>query len=225
MNILARLSALALALILLMLPFVFGQLMLTGLGKLYLSPAAALALMVAIILGGLVNIPVKRIVREERVAAHPLAVFGISDLLPRLRRVRRETIIAVNLGGCIIPTGLAVHELLHLGDLGGYALLAAAIAGAVNIAVCYFLARPSPGVGIMLPGFVPALVAAAVAMILAPDAAAPVAFVAGVAGPLVGADLLHLREVESIAAGVVSIGGAGTFDGIVLSGIVAAYLA
>ena len=48
---------------------------------------------------------------------------------------------------------------------------------------------------------------------------------AGVLGPLIGADLLHLREIEKIATGVASIGGAGTFDGIILSGIMAAYLA
>jgi uncharacterized membrane protein len=46
-----------------------------------------------------------------------------------------------------------------------------------------------------------------------------------VLGPLIGADLLHLRDIEKIATGIASIGGAGTFDGIVLSGIVAAYLA
>jgi len=54
--------------------------------------------------------------------------------------------------------------------------------------------------------------------------AAPVALVAGAAGPLIGADLLHLREIGQRAVGVASIGGAGTFDGIVLSGIFAAYL-
>ena len=40
----------------------------------------------------------------------------------------------------------------------------------------------------------------------------------------VGADLLHLKEIEQSTVGMASIGGAGTFDGIVLSGIVAAYL-
>jgi uncharacterized membrane protein len=60
---------------------------------------------------------------------------------------------------------------------------------------------------------------------LGADQAAPVAFVAGTLGPLIGADLLHLREIEESAVGVASIGGAGTFDGIVLSGIIAAYLA
>ena len=60
---------------------------------------------------------------------------------------------------------------------------------------------------------------------LAPDSAAPLAFVAGVMGPLIGADLLHLKDIEKVGAGMVSIGGAGTFDGIVMSAIVAAYLA
>jgi len=94
----------------------------------------------------------------------------------------------------------------------------------VNTVVCYRLARPIPQVGIAMPGLVPAIVAALCALVLAPEWAAPVAFVAGVAGPLVGADLLHLEDIARIATGVASIGGAGTFDGIVLSGIVAAYL-
>jgi uncharacterized membrane protein len=49
--------------------------------------------------------------------------------------------------------------------------------------------------------------------------------VAGVAGPLIGADILHLKDIQKNAVGIASIGGAGTFDGIILSGIVAAYLA
>jgi uncharacterized membrane protein len=59
---------------------------------------------------------------------------------------------------------------------------------------------------------------------LSPAHATPVAFIAGTLGPLVGADLLHLRDVEQLNTGIVSIGGAGTFDGILLSGIVALYL-
>jgi uncharacterized membrane protein len=65
----------------------------------------------------------------------------------------------------------------------------------------------------------------ATAMLPANGQAAPVAFVAGIAGPLIGADFLHLKDISRLATGVASIGGAGIFDGIVLSGIVAAYLA
>ena len=76
-----------------------------------------------------------------------------------------------------------------------------------------------------MPAFVSPIAAVTLALVLAPEAAPPVAFVIGVVGPLVGADLLHLRDVEATEIGVVSIGGAGTFDGIILSGILAAYLA
>ncbi|RPI46657.1 MAG: DUF1614 domain-containing protein [Betaproteobacteria bacterium] len=82
----------------------------------------------------------------------------------------------------------------------------------------------APRVGIALPGLAPAAVAAILALLLAPEQAPPVAFIAGVFEPLVGADLLHLKDVQRISTGLVSIGGVGTFDGIVLSGIVAAYL-
>jgi uncharacterized membrane protein len=224
MNASPRLSLLAF-LLLLLLPLLFAQLMAASLVKLHLSPQTALLLILAIVIGGLVNIPVKRIAHEQLVAVHPLAVFGLGGLWPELRRERRETIISVNLGGCVIPTGLAAYELLHLAAQGMSELFAALGAGIFNIVVCYFLARPVPGVGILLPGLVPGALAAVLALILAPGEAPPVAYFAGVAGPLVGADLLHLKEIERSAVGMASIGGAGTFDGIVLSGIIAAFLA
>src|SRR6202030_891402 len=219
------LSLFAFLLLLFLMPMLFGELMAPSLVKLHLSPQAAVLLMMAIIVGGLVNIPVKRIAHERVVPVHPLAVFGVSGLWPQMRRERRETIIAVNFGGCVIPTGLALYELLQLAAQGPPALWAVLVAGIVNIAVCYFLARPVQGVGILLPGLVPAAVAAILALIFAPSEAAPVAYIAGVAGPLIGADLLHLKEIEQSAVGVASIGGAGTFDGIALSGVLAAYLA
>jgi uncharacterized membrane protein len=61
-------------------------------------------------------------------------------------------------------------------------------------------------------------------LLLAPDWAPPIAFSAGVLGPLIGADLLHLDDIAEIGTGMASIGGAGTFDGIVLSGLVATLL-
>ena len=95
----------------------------------------------------------------------------------------------------------------------------------MNTAVFYKLARPLPRVGIALPALVPALVAAVCALVLARELAPPVAFSAGVLGPLLGADLLHLRQVARLGTGVASIGGAGTFDGIVMSGLLATLLA
>ena len=142
MNAFPLLSLFAFLLLLLLMPMLFGQLMATSLVKLHLSPQAAVLLMMAIIVGGLVNIPVKRIAHERVVPVHPLAVFGLGGLWPGMRRQRHETIIAVNFGGCVVPTGLALYELLHLAAAGAPTLLPLLVAGGVNIAVCYFAARP-----------------------------------------------------------------------------------
>jgi uncharacterized membrane protein len=211
--------------LLVMLPFVFGQLFTSALIKLKLEPASALLIVIGIFLGSPINIPLKRISRTESVPADPLAVFGLSSWWPMLRRECRETVIAVNVGGCLIPVALALYETAHLLTAGLRPISGLLPAIFINTMVCYWLAKPIEGIGIAMPGLFPAIVASVTALLLVPDQAPPVAFVAGVLGPLIGADLLHLRDIEKIATGIASIGGAGTFDGIVLSGIVAAYLA
>lgn len=217
---------LAIVLVLLvLLPLVFGQLFATALLKLRLSPEAALLSMAAIFLGSAVNLPVKRIVRSEDMVVHPVAMFGLSRWWPQPERVQRETVIAVNVGGCLVPLTLAGYETLYVAMAGWQTVVALILATAMNVAICFWIARPVPGIGIAMPALVPPIVAVLAAMTLAPDERVPVAFVAGVLGPLIGADLLNLKEIPRISTGMASIGGAGTFDGIVLSGILAAYLA
>jgi uncharacterized membrane protein len=87
------------------------------------------------------------------------------------------------------------------------------------------MAEIVPGAGIVVPMLVPPLVAAGVALLLAFRRAPPLAYVAGSMGTLIGADLMNLSEVGRIGASVVSIGGAGTFDGVFLTGIIAGLLA
>jgi uncharacterized membrane protein len=79
--------------------------------------------------------------------------------------------------------------------------------------------------GIALPIFVPVAVTAVVALLLSYANAAPLAYISGSLGTLIGADLLNLPEVNGLGAPVASIGGAGTFDGIFLIGILAVLLA
>jgi uncharacterized membrane protein len=98
------------------------------------------------------------------------------------------------------------------------------LASGVTAFVSWKLARVVSGVGIAVPGVVPGVVAGASALLLASESAAPVALVAGVLGPLVGACLLHLRDLEESPVGLASLGGAGTFDGIVLACVLAATL-
>lgn len=220
-----RLSLLVGVLMLVLVPFFFTQVALVSLQKLHLSPDTAFNLMLAIIFGGLINIPVTRIVHEKPVWSHPLTVYGLEKTMPRWLTQRHETIIAVNVGGCLIPLGIAIYQLTHLVPLGADAIWAVVVATTVNTVVCYFVATPVPNVGIVMPGFVAPLAAVIAALILAPQYAPPVAFIAGVVGPVIGADLLHIDAFTKTPVGVASIGGAGTFDGIVLSGILAAFLA
>jgi uncharacterized membrane protein len=203
-------------------PLLFAELLTAAMVKLHLSLGTAILIVIGMFIGGMINIPVHRIGRAEEVYEYPFAAFGFGYGRPGRRRYRRDTIIAVNVGGCVIPVAVAIYELSHLDPALWTATL---VVAAVNVAVCYALARPVPGVGITIPGLVPALVAAILALLFAHADASPVAFVAGVAGPLIGADLLHLKDVARTATGMASIGGAGTFDGIVLSGVIAAYLA
>ena len=100
------------------------------------------------------------------------------------------------------------------------------IAGTAIVAILvHSLARVVPGLGIVVPVFVPPLVAAGVALLLAFRRAPPLAYVAGSMGTLIGADVLNLGRIEALGAPVVSIGGAGTFDGVFLTGIIAGLLA
>src|SRR5207302_2776156 len=92
-------------------------------------------------------------------------------------------------------------------------------------AVCHILAQPVPGLGIALPVFVPPISTAIVALLLSRRDAAPLAYIGGSMGTLIGADLFNLDKVQGLGAPVASIGGAGTFDGIFLTGILAVLLA
>jgi len=134
-----------------------------GLAKLHLGPATAIVFMISIILGGLINVPVKRIVRQEDVVLDPFAVLGFRGLFLELRRTRDETIIAVDLGGCVIPAGIAIYQLIYLSALGGDVVLATLLACVLNSVVDYFVAHPEPDVGIMMPGLLSPVIAASLA--------------------------------------------------------------
>jgi uncharacterized membrane protein len=130
---------------------VFGEVMAGSLEKLHLRPEDAVFLTIAIFVGSVFNIPVRRIQHDRPVATHLLAVFGLHGALPGLGGTSRETVIAVNVGGCVIPTALAIYETLHIAALGSGPTLGLAAACAVNILLCWRIARPVAGVGILVP--------------------------------------------------------------------------
>jgi uncharacterized membrane protein len=67
--------------------------------------------------------------------------------------------------------------------------------------------------------------AALTALLVRRREAAALAYVGGSMGTLIGADLLNLGKVQGLGAPVISIGGAGTFDGIFVTGVLAVLIA
>lgn len=184
-----------------------------SLTRLGLSPEGAVLFFGLCLIGGIVNIPVSR----RRIAVEEGPVFYFPFFFYYPPRVR-EQVIAVNLGGAVLP-GLFSLYLLERAPF-----VETVVATAIVTAVAKGLSRPVPGMGITLPAFIPPLVAAAAAVLLSHENAAPVAYISGVWGTLIGADLLNWPRFKEMGALVLSIGGAGVFDGIFLVGIVAALL-
>jgi len=211
-------------------PLLMADVIVGALARLGLGPRTAMWAAFGIFVGGLVNVPVYRLKRQDPRPAPPHwfhAMLGSHRWVPARSIQPRRPVIAVNLGGCLVPLLIVVHEFARLAAIGGTrALYPTFAAVALNVAVCWRLAHPVEKLGIVMPSLVPAGVAAACAVLLVPpEFRAPLAFCAGVLGPLIGADLLHLRDMGRISTGIMSIGGAGTFDGIVVSGLLAIILA
>jgi uncharacterized membrane protein len=91
--------------------------------------------------------------------------------------------------------------------------------------VVHRMAYPVRGVGIAVPIFIPPLVAALTALFLSRPSAPALAYIAGSLGTLIGGDLMNLNKIQGLGAPVASIGGAGTFDGIFVTAILAVLLA
>jgi uncharacterized membrane protein len=184
-----------------------------------LGSTAALIFLLASLAGSYLNIPVARLPGQQVITGQLISFFGMDYVIPTAVDWP-GTIIAVNVGGAVIPGLLSLYLLIK------YRLwVRGMLAVAVVAAVCHLLAQPVPGLGIALPVFVPPLSAAAVALILSRRDAPALAYVGGSLGCLIGADLLNLDKVQGLGAPVASIGGAGTFDGIFLTGILAVLLA
>lgn len=190
-----------------------------------LPPEAAFLALFASLVGSYVNIPLTKIASGP---THPQEIvdrFGVRYRLPT-RYAGADTILAINVGGALVPVLVSLYVLINQPA----AILPAALGVAIVALVVNRWARPVPGLGIATPMFIPPIIAALVAVgltaLFGADAHTDaVAYVSGVVGTLIGADLMNLGELGDLGAPVASIGGAGTFDGVFLTGIVAVLLA
>jgi uncharacterized membrane protein len=187
--------------------------------KLGVGPGAALFLLFGSLIGSYFNIPVAVLPGKPVMSGQIIEFYGMQYVVPQVVSWP-GTVLAVNVGGAVIPTLMSTYLVIR------YQLwLKAAIATAVIAFVIHSMATPVPGVGIAVPVFAPVVITAIIAFILSREYAAPLAYIGGSMGTLIGADLLNLDKITNLGAPVASIGGAGTFDGIFLTGILAVLLA
>ncbi|PAY08909.1 hypothetical protein CK489_10670 [Bradyrhizobium sp. UFLA03-84] len=186
--------------------------------RLGIGPGVALLLLFGSLIGSYFNIPITVLPGAPVRSGQIVDFFGMRYVVPYL--ASPSTILAVNVGGAVIPALMSAYLMLR------YQLwLRAMIATVVIAAIVHASATPVQGMGIAVPVFVPVVATAILALLLSREYAAPLAYIGGSMGTLLGADLLNLDKIGSLGAPIASIGGAGTFDGIFLTGILAVLIA
>ena len=187
--------------------------------RLGVGPGTALLLLLGSLIGSYFNIPIAMLPGPPVSSGQIIEFYGMRYVVP-LVTSWPGTVLAVNVGGAVIPALMSAYLVLR------YQLwLKATIATAAIAFVIHAMATPVQGIGIAVPVFVPVVTTAILAFILSRDYAAPLAYIGGSMGTLIGSDLLNLDKISTLGAPIASIGGAGTFDGIFLTGILAVLLA
>jgi uncharacterized membrane protein len=185
-----------------------------ALTKLGLPPLIAILILIISIIGSSINIPI----HSKEVHTHIKQVQPFSFFAPwKTPPIEEKQIIAVNVGGCIIPLLLCLYVLRKA------PVWPTIFATAISVIACNKLARVVPGMGVVLPAFIPPIISVILAFMFSFKNRVPVAFISGVLGVLIGADLLNIPHLGNYP-GIMSIGGAGVYDGIFLVGIISAFL-
>ncbi|MGF7185019.1 putative membrane protein [Desulfitispora alkaliphila] len=183
--------------------FIVAVLIYVGVGqrvldRMRLTDRAALAIIVAIMIGSFINIPI--------------ATGQI------------ET--SINLGGAIIPVALAIYLLTKAGTTKErIRAIVATVVTAIAVYYSGFISDADPGRAgaIIDPIYIVPIIAGTVAYIAGRSRRS--AFIAATLGVLALDVVNYIFLSVNNISGVVSIGGAGIFDSIVLSGILAVLLA
>jgi len=183
--------------------------------------------------GSTVNIPLTTIESKAPIVDHrEIRLFWVTWRIPRVVMGVRRTLVTVNLGGAIVPVLISAYLLLVSIPTKSPNVLASYLRTGIVLVIVslttFKSSRLVEGLGIATPAIGPPLLT--VLAVLTVDLLSPmacpiqVAYVGGSLGTLIGADLLNFRRLPKLGAPVVSIGGAGTFDGIYITGLVSVLL-
>jgi uncharacterized membrane protein len=156
--------------------------------RLGVNSIGAVLLLLASLGGSYINIPIAVISQGSPIASHVVVYFGMHYQVPPATDWG-GSVLAVNVGGAVIPALLSAYLLIR------WQLWLAGLATTVAVAaVCYRFSSLVPGLGIAVPVFIPAIAATIAALLLSRKHAAPLAYIAGSFGTLIGTDLMNLWE-------------------------------
>ena len=206
---------------------VFIGLIGTAFSRIGFSSREVIILFLATFAGSFINIPIATLESHEPVLTNAFVrVYGITYRIPPIIEESKKTVIAVNLGGALIPIAVSMYLLFKFPDIVPFAALGVLVVSFIS----HLVSKPVKGVGIVSPALISPIAAAIFSIaisveFLIANETFVLAYVCGVLGTLIGADISNLGKIKRIGAPIASIGGAGTFDGVFLSGIIAVLLA
>ncbi|MBR6011350.1 MAG: DUF1614 domain-containing protein [Methanomicrobium sp.] len=213
-----------------LIPLLFLGLIGSALAKLGFNIFWIILLIIGMIVGSFVNLPLMKVKSEQQFVR--VEHGRLMDRLYKVPEFSNETMIAVNVGGCVIPVFVSIYILLSaltIADADPMGLYLRCLIATAIVAVAVFkTSTPIAGLGVATGFLIPPLCALICAIILSGGdsfTAVAVAYISGTVGTLIGADVMNIGNLSNSGAPVASIGGAGTFDAIFLSGIIAAFLA
>jgi uncharacterized membrane protein len=210
----------------LLVAFVFLGLIGAAFGRIGFSAQVIAFLLIAVLVGSFIYVPLFTLESQSRVVRDTyVSIFGMTYRVPSAAEGSRKTVVAINVGGALIPSIVSLYLLWRSPDIAGVAIVGVTLVAIVS----HLTSRPVVGVGVVSPALVSPLVAAIYTVLVLTQVPTiengfAVAYISGVLGTLIGADITNLGAIKKIGAPVASIGGAGTFDGVFLSGIIAVLL-
>jgi uncharacterized membrane protein len=208
----------------------FRELLIQGVG---IPPELFSAILFLSLVGSFINIPLKTLeINNPLVYLEQVNKFGVDWVIPQVQMGKMKTLLTINVGGGLVPIFISLYLLLFSIPRNSPDLLATYIKTLVILVVVaistYNSSEIVKGMGIATPAFGPPTMTAFITFLI--NWVSPVtcptqiAYVGGTLGALIGADILNLSRLSELQAPSVSIGGAGTFDGVYLTGLVSVLL-
>lgn len=190
------------------------------------------AVMVLSWIGSAINLPLFVVENEHSVPQVESAEnFGVTYNVPETGLEKKQTMVMINVGGAIIPALISLYLLVYSIPLYADNLIMTYFKTFVVmlgvIVTTYQSAQIVEGVGITTLAWGPPTMTVFITMLVnyfSPlSCPVQIAYIGGTMGALIGADFLNLPRITGIGP-VVSIGGAGTFDGVYLTGLTSVLL-